>query len=345
VTPHWLEAINQPLPLTDVAALRRRSLTIGFWMWFSTPNTAVTEYAVRSLAVNIDLATGSDRSVFVPLILSRTPQFFAFNVEVPADAARLWVSMSRRGGEPIDGLELYFDGVIAAEGVFPLEESPSAIASDASAGTWGGQPFSNLVRNPSAEESWPAFRPWADNLSASLLPSNVRLSILLYTLFDRQGASWYYLGAGENIFETFWGRFGWGHVPLPGGDLLYRLFTWLVVLAVLGVVFYPFGKGGRIPVDALLFLGLVLLLVWFAAFARGAIFIFVEHVFLPSARYAFPAIGPTLLFLVAGWYAAAKHLVRVIRIPRFYFVLVYVDALVMLAVLALWGIGRFYSGA
>ena len=344
VTPSWLQAINQPLTLSDVSRLRGRSLTLGFWMWFAADDPAMTEYGARSPAVNLDVATADDRSVSSQIVLTRQPQFFAFTVDVPADAIRLWVSMSRQGGQPVEGLELFFDAFVAAEGSHSPDIVPNLAPGDASSGDWAGTAFNNLLRNPSAEDTWPAFRPWVDNISARLLPSNVRLSILLYTLFDREGANWYYLGAGENIFETFWGRFGWGHVPLPGGDFLYRVFTWMVVLAVIGAAFYPFGKRGKIPVDALLFFGLTLLLVWFAAFARGAIFIFVEHVFLPSARYAFPAIGPTLLFLVAGWVAAGKYVVKTVRIPRFYFIAVYVDLLVVLDLLALWEIGRYYSG-
>jgi hypothetical protein len=344
VTPRWLQAINQPLTLTDVARLRGRTLTFGFWMWFDAADPALTRYDARSPAVNVDVTSGDDFSASHPLAISRTPQFFAFTVDVPAETVRLWVSMSRQGGQPVEALTLYYDGFVIAEGSHPADIVPNLAEGGYASGDWAGAPITNLVRNPSAERSWPALRPWADNIAARLLPSNVRLSILMYTLFDRDGASWYYLEAGKNIFETFWGRFGWGHVPLPGGAWFYRAFTWITVLAVFGVVFYPFGKSGKIPVDALLFLGLALILVWFAAIARGAIFIFVEHVFLPSARYAFPAIGPTLLVLVAGWTAAGMYIQRIVRFPRFYYVAVYTGLLVVLAVVALWTIGRYYSG-
>jgi hypothetical protein len=266
-------------------------------------------------------------------------------VEIPQDALRLWVSMSGKGLDGTAGLKLYYDGIVAAEGAFPSEVPTNIGTEGGAAGEWGGAAFANLIRNGSAEGTWPAFRPWADNISARVLPSNVRLSILLYSLIDREGASWYYVGAARNIFETFWGRFGWGHVPLPGGTLLYNFFAVATALAVLGAVFYPFGRNSRIPVDALLFIGLALILVWFAALARGAIFIFVEHVFQPSARYGFPAIVPTVLALVAGWFGAGKTIVRTFRVPSFYLVAIYLYLLLMLDVLALWGIVRFYSGA
>jgi hypothetical protein len=345
ITPRWLQAINQPLPLEDVVRLRGKNLTLGFWMWFSADDPAVAELSARSPSVNLDLPGRNDPAFNQMLPITRSPQFYAFTVEIPQDALRLWVSMSGQGLAGTAGLKLYYDGIVAAEGAFPSEVPTNIGTEGGAAGEWGGAAFANLIRNGSAEGTWPAFRPWADNISARVLPSNVRLSILLYSLIDREGASWYYVGAARNIFETFWGRFGWGHVPLPGGALLYDFFAVATALAVLGAVFYPFGRNSRIPVDALLFIGLALILVWFAALARGAIFIFVEHVFQPSARYGFPAIVPTVLALVAGWFGAGKTIVRTFRVPSFYLVAIYLYLLLMLDVLALWGIVRFYSGA
>lgn len=344
ITPRWLRAINQPFARADVDLLRGQTVTLGFWMWFELDDPSVTEIQVTSPSLNIDGLDAETWSVSHPLNLARTPMFFAFTVDIPADTVRLWVSTTRQGGSPPEGLRLYFDGFVAAEGAHATEVVPVLSDQTASSGDWAGTPFRNLVRNGSAEASWPAFRPWADNFTARLLPDNVRLTILLHTVMDREGAGWYYFGAGENLFETFWGRFGWGHVPLPGGEFLYRVFFWLVVLAMAGVAFYPFEKGGSVPVDALLFLGLAFVLIWFAAFARGAIYIFVEQVFLPSARYGLPAIGPTVFFLVAGWFSAGRYLMKYARVSGFYLTVVYFDLLLTLDVLALWGIGRFYSG-
>ena len=204
-------------------------------------------------------------------------------------------------------------------------------------------PFRNLLRNGSVENSWLSFRPWADNVSARVLPNNVRLSILLYTLFDREGANWYYQGTAQNIFETFWGRFGWAHVPITGAPQIYWVFGVLMLLAVIGVLAFPFGRRGHTPVDELMFLGLALVLVWYAAFARGAIFIFVQRVFVPSARYAYPVIVPTVLVLVAGWYAVAYYLKRWLKIPKFYLIFPYLNFLIIYDVIALWSIRAYYA--
>lgn len=345
ITPRWLEAINQPLPLETVYRLQGRTITLGFWMWFSAAESGITALSARSPALHLDLPGGEDLSVSHQLTLASKPQFYSFQITVPTDALRIWVSASGEHVSSTGPAKLHFDGFVLAEGAYPDDAAALLNSEDDTAGIWGGAPFINLIRNGSAEQTWPAFRPWADNLSAGLLPSNVRLSILLHTLLDREGASWYYQGAAGNIFETFWGRFGWTHVPLPGGQLLYRIFAGATILAALGAALYPFEKGRGFPVDALVFLGLTLLVVWMAALARGAIFIFVEHVFLPSARYGFPAMIPSVLLLVAGWIGLGKLSIRAIRIPAFYLILIYVDFFLLLDIAALWGISRFYAGA
>jgi hypothetical protein len=343
VTPRWLRAVNQPIPPAEMERLRGSYITLGFFMWFDSDDPAVSTFPARSPAINLDLTEGDDIAYFESIELTRQPLFFKIETAVPADTVRLWVSMSRQSNTFPPGLKLYMDGFILAEGAYSPGTLPVFNDRDAATGVWSDVPFRNLLRNGSLENSWMSFRPWADNISARILPNNVRLSILLNTLFDREGSSWYYFGTAQNVFETFWGRFGWAHVPIPGAPQIYWFFGVLLLLALIGVLAFPFNQRGPTPVDELMFLGLALLLVWFAAFARGAIFIFVESVFVPSARYAYPVIVPTVLVLVAGWYSVAHYLKRWLKIPSFYLVFLYLDFLLFYDVIALWGIHAYYA--
>ncbi len=338
ITPDWLRPVSQPIPFEVGSTLAGKSLTVGFWLWANPQRMTEPTLEAQSPTINTDT-----QSLSIPVTITGEPQFFAFNLRLPADTIRLWLTLAPMGRNPNLAQTYYLDGLMVAEGDFPLDAIPEFSTPDGADGTWGGQPFQNLLRNGSGEQAWPAFRPWADNQAARVLPNNIRPSMLLYTLLDPTGAGFYYQSTGDYIFETFWGRFGWGHVPLPSPDNAYRVLAALSILGVLGVVLYPYGRSTSLPADVLLFFALALLAAWGGALARGSIYIFVQHIFIPSARYGLPAIIPTVLFFVAGWFGLAGYVLRRVRIPPAVVYGVYVVSLLAFDAISLWGIQRFYG--
>jgi hypothetical protein len=56
-----------------------------------------------------------------------------------------------------------------------------------------------------------------------------------------------------------------------------------------------------VPWDALLLFGILLVGTWVGTISRGAIYLGITRLYIPVARYAYPAIIPTVTLLAAGW--------------------------------------------
>jgi len=171
-------------------------------------------------------------------------------------------------------------------------------------GTWGGLPFTNLLRNGSAETAGPRWIPLLDSFGARFLPDKLRPSLFTTSLYDGSGAGFYYLASAARLFRTFWGWFGWASVPLLGHKP-YRLLLAITLVSLAVTLFWLAAwfrrRKGALPWDVLGIFALVLLGGWGMALIRGVGYIGLEKLFLPVARYAFPALIPVILVLVAGW--------------------------------------------
>jgi hypothetical protein len=197
---------------------------------------------------------------------------------------------------------IYYDGLLLTTGDRPLDQAPVFASPAADSGTWGGQPFVNYARNASAETAWLSVRPWADALARRVAESHISPSILLGGLLDWPSTSWLYTNTVRRLFNTFWGSFAWGHVALPA--VWYNLLAGITGLCVLAAglrLAHSWGGLGRVRQTALLWLGLALVAVWGIVLVRGLFTILEPVPYIPTARYAYPAIIPTLLLIAAGW--------------------------------------------
>jgi hypothetical protein len=94
--------------------------------------------------------------------------------------------------------------------------------------------------------------------------------------------------------------------------------------------------------NLVLFLGLVLVLVWGATIIRGSIYL-TDLILIPAARYAYPAVIPTMLVLNTGWLALLVPLdYKIKKVPNLHY-LVYLLAFVGLDAFALWSIFTYYK--
>lgn len=289
-TPPYLHALQQPLLLPP----RNTTLTFGVWMWAANAEIPLED---RTPILN----TGP-QTFFNTITLDTTPQFFAFSVTLPEDTTHLWLSIAPQASDHL----INYDGFVLAEGTFPLDTPPAFTSEEGKMGVWGERPFQNLLRNASAENAWPALRPLVDNQLTPLIPDHARVSTWLFSLFDWPYTRGYFSLTAQNLFETFWGRFGWGHVPLMF-PAFYKLLWGISGLALLGMLL-GLTRAYQAWDQRFAFLGVTLMLVWGAALFRGEIFIFTSNIFIPGARYAYPAIAPTLFGFAYGWYVWGRHM-------------------------------------
>jgi hypothetical protein len=210
-------------------------------------------------------------------------------------------------------LTIHFDGAVVTRGAFPLDQPPQ-FSIDGHGGVWGGVPFVNLVRNPSADEGWPGLRPWFDERLSGYIhrsPSEV-----LAAAFDVRRMGPIIAGTVMPwVLSCFFTGLSWGQIRVSGTALPY--IGWLFALAaMLGCCRWLLGPGrraGRGIRPALVSLGAAAAIVLFSATAWS-----LPHIepllVLPSGRYAFPAIAPLALALAGGWWALWPRRARAMAI-------------------------------
>jgi hypothetical protein len=201
------------------------------------------------------------------------------------------------GANPEKGDRVYYDGIILVEGDYSTAGIPSADNADASQVAWDKTNLKNYIRNGSAERTWFIIRPTFGNLLDNYVPG---IPNLYFSLFqDWSSATWYYQVTIENLLQTFWGKFGWGHVPLKG-KITYPILAMISIIGIVGAVISIARQRRTLPLNAYLFLFISGAVIWLFTLLRGLTSI-MEILFIPSSRYAYPAIIPTMLALIMGW--------------------------------------------
>ena len=320
----------QLLPSDQVITLRGKTVTLGAWIWATQPVNG------RALVLY------DGRSHFSQTFQIDTfPKFFSFSATLAEDANRMRVILSPVSQDK--QLTVFYDGLTLVEGAHPLEIPPQFDGPAAQQGTWAGQTFTNLLRNASAENSGPGVRPWAKRAWLKIFPY-IPISLATDSFLDWKGAGWYYQTTLQTMLRTFWAKFGWGHVPLsiPFTDRPYRLLTAITLVGIGGAMLTLWRKRLSLPWHVLLFLGLTLAGIWGQAVLRG-VHSLTDTIFIPGARYAYPAIIPTLLALNAGWLEIARPLDRWLRLPPIAKYMVYFLLFLGLDVAAIASIIRFYT--
>lgn len=328
----------QILPVELAETLSGQPLTLGGWLWASQPLEA------QSPALHI--FDGGQHFV-QPIAIDATPRFFAFPITPQGNTWRAWLAFEPLPGGADQPVQVFADGLVLAVGEYPADQPP-VFEPGAARGSWGGRPFENLLRNPSAEAAWFYLRPWADQASARLFSDygQDRPSLALYTLLDPPAAGWFYQRSAASLFRTFWAKFGWGHVPLIGHKPYARALLPFTLLALAGwlPLLWQNRRGlRRAPWAALMVLAAALAGVWGMALVRASNYIFIWTGFLPVARYAFPVIAPTMLALAAGWLAWLELLEKGLRLPGWVKGALFAACFLALDAAALWSLWRYYG--
>jgi hypothetical protein len=329
-------SIQQPLPPGTVIDLRNAPVTLGAWVWSSQPMKA------EMPALSCDC--GGQLQVFTQEIQAGTePKFYMFTATLPANASYVWVTLIPPAGmEEVQGTVVYYDGLVLVKGEWLTQDPPRFVDANGERGVWGEQSFTNLLRNPSAEKAGPGFRSWANEIGMKIIPawpSSFPSDILVSSL-DWKGAGWYYLGTGANMLRTFWGKFGWGNVLLLGSKPYWALAI-VTLLGMVGAGWAIWQRRHVLTWEILLLLGLALFGIWVPAIVRGIGSMF-GWAFIPSARYAYPTILPTVLILNVGWLEISRILGRWLHMVSKLQVAIYLLFFVALDVLSILTITRFY---
>lgn len=304
--PQKQTAVFQVLPPTVARQIYGREATLGFWVWGSEPMNVVSP-----------VLKTAQQEFSIPVAVTTQPQFFAFQIQIPAGSDRLWVEIkpvqSSAGQIPLlssserqKGIfdsgtaQLFYDGLVLAPGSRSVDSAPLLLSEDASRGVWGNQPFENLLRNASFEVPALRVNSHLDDLATQVLPDNARPSLMLAALADPAGSAYYFRIVVRHLFQTFWARFGWGHVPLMW-EWVYELLAGICGMCLLGCLIGGWRMRRWLPGDAILLVALCLGLGWGLSLARGAVYLNYPFYYYPTARHAYPVIIPTMLLLSTGW--------------------------------------------
>jgi len=337
------------IPLDISRNLKERPMTLGYWVW-----------ANQAVKINTPILGTPLMQAGETIQVDQTPTFHAYHVTMPPSSFRIWLSL-RPNPDNNQDTRLYYDGFLLVDGHRPLHEEPQFTDTDGTIGTWGGTEFTNYLRNGSIEHSWPRVEPRLDNLLARILPDKARPSLILNSILDWPATQIMYRQTYHYMMETFWARFGWGHVPLRW-PAAYLVLNWAFLLGLLGAVAGIIRHIRSSAWDWVILIFLSAGLIWFANLVRGVGYFTSNDLYIPPARYAFPAIIPIAVILCFGW----LELARLIKIglnqliksgsttsedqdtgtkPLFKFLPagLFIGALVLLAVLSLLSISVFYK--
>ncbi len=288
-------SLVQDLPHDLTPTLQGQTVTLGAWVR--------TKIGEGQRAAGLALYDGQRVHAEAAMILPEWT-FQSTTVTLSSRLSALQVRLLA----PSDGTTVCYDGIVLAQGTYPLSEMPEFADRSAQAGTWGAQSFENLLDNGSAEQSWPRLTPQASALILKLdLTRGLDPNLYLHSILDWRRTGWVYGMTWANLWSTFWGRFGWNSVDLPGW--MYQV---LYIITGLGIV------GGSVSFALDLFipsrlqdwqrralglLGLAALLVWgVSLFHYGhPLLAGLPRIYLAVARYVYPTIVPTTLILYAGW--------------------------------------------
>lgn len=281
--------VYQVLPPKISRSIYGQPATLGGWMWASQPVKA--QFPTLKFSGN--------QAVTQMVELTTQPQFFAQQVVLPPGADRIWIFLDPATPQNTS-VQIYLDGLVLTSGQRPVDQPPFFSSPDGSSGEWGEQPFVNLLRNPSFEKAGPRVVAWLDRLASGFLPDHARPSQILASVWDWDGSGYLYILDARHLFQTFWARFGWGHVPLLW-SWVYGLLAGLTLLGAIGIGVGSFRLRRRLPWSAIAIGGTALLLAWVLALVRGVVYLHVPGYYFPTARHFYPAILPAVLAFSFGW--------------------------------------------
>lgn len=330
-------AFGQSFAPAFIKPFRNKTLTLGVWMWADMPaqvNLPALEYRTPDGVI-------SSPSTIIEI--GTSPAFYTVTFDIPYEAGHTWLSIVSLNytDQTINVyrdrfVRVYYDGFVLAEG--QRSSSPPVFEDKTlQSGTWDGEPFVNLIRNPSAEHAWLGVSKIANILKARMY---IDPALYLQTIQDVQGFGWYYQASISTLFQTFWGKAA-AQIPLLGG-FTYDVLQLISLLALAGILIRIIQSPSLFKQPEILFLFFVTIAIWLPTLFRGTYWVFYFVPLVPYARYAYPAIIPTLLLMNAGLLKSLQWITGRFGLPRSLSVLAYQTFIISLAVYAIFSFGGYF---
>jgi hypothetical protein len=282
-------SVFQELNHLDARALLGNSVTLGAWLKASDGPGGFATLSLYDGHKDQRLATK----------VSGDWEFYAFTATIGMEAPGVIV----RAGIPDRSdaaSEIHVDGMVLVDGEMPIGQPHRFTTTHGEQGQWGPYRFNNLLRNGSAEITWPGFRPWAGAVQIYQKPA----AWILQSLLDWRRTSWVYGRELWVLLLSFWGKFAWSHLQLPGMWFYPLTALTLVALggAASGLVLRCRSKESSKPWQRRVWVifGVSLLAGWGGAILRIHPVFTTWQVFWPVARYAAVVIVPTATVLCVG---------------------------------------------
>ena len=322
-------AFGQSFAPIFIKPLRQKTMTLGVWMWVDAPtqmNLPVLEYRTPDGVVT---------SPQTLVEIGTSPAFYTTTYNIPDNAGHTWLSIisPEYANQTV---HVYYDGFVLAE---ELHSSVPPMFEDEElrSGTWDGELFVNIIRNPSAEHAWFGVSKMANNLKARMY---IDPALYLQTFQDVQGFGWYYKASISTLFQTFWGNAA-SEIPLLGG-FTYDVLKLISLLALVGILNYIIQSPSLFKRPEILFLFLVTLIIWLPTLFRGTYWVFYFVPLVPYARYAYPAFIPTLLLFNSGLLRSLQWTTARLRLSKSTPELIYQTFMISLAVYAIFSFGGYF---
>jgi hypothetical protein len=309
----------------SVKELAGHPATIGFWAWANKP----AEIPSPILSIGGEALTSSN-----PITLSTAPTFFSYAVQIPVKTGLGQLNVLSYS--PDRAIKFYWDGFVLAKGEYSLQIIPKFDNGNALSGLWDTKQFTNYFSNGSGEKWWPMFR----NRVGQLMDNKFNYSISsLWSILDLKSTGNYYPTTFSQLFRTYWARFSWGQVSLLG-NRPYRVFVEFTGIALLGNLCALFLYRMSIPWTSVFFQGILtsIQLVVTSQRTGGNWF---NYTFTPTARYFYPVIFPTAVFLVAGWFVSTSLLSRKNRIIEKIFACLFPVLLIAVSIWSILSISQY----
>ncbi len=281
----------QPIAGQKLDSLTSQTVEFGYWVW----GEGELSSSPARVWVNGEVVS-SDQ----PLSLSSEPTLVSQTLRLPAQLKKVAVEVSVVVPE---GAEAYLDCLYLVVGQSLSPPQPK----DASCSKMqvNGREVENYLRNGSFEQRWLRLQPWLE----SWVDERFNFSIThLWAVTDVNVGLPYLRASGGHVFETFWGRFGWGAVALKG-QYAYTGLALFTVLLFVGNGLAMFQNRRTLAWDGVIFMALSFgLILVMTLFRNGGNWIWYEAT--PNARYLMPAFLPMGMFLVNGWNTLSQFVLR-----------------------------------
>jgi Dolichyl-phosphate-mannose-protein mannosyltransferase len=327
--------LKQPIPIAQISSIRGKTLTMGAWMWADQPVKVHLPFLTYTL-----YPKGTNTSPIKTVTLTSTPVFYRFTFEAPVAMETASTILLPFITQTTGNNVIYCDGIVLAEGNHSSGE-PRFQDASATGGTWNGITFKNFIRNGSAETTWLRLTPELESLIESKVPYGSPNNFLI-SIADPQVAREAYQGAAAQLFDTFFGKIIRDKVNLPGSSHTYTFLGFITLLSGICTLYLLWRTRKKINWHLFLFLGISFILVWGITFARTGMTI--ESIYPTGvwARYAFPAIIPSVLLLCVGWWEGLRLIGERLRISPWHQGVIFAAFLAGLDIFALLGIAKYF---